>query len=196
MQIRIINPRISINIISLRISTAKNSNPQTKYIKIHNRLNFSFIWHYLIFMLYIAICVGCYQPVATFESIGLRSDSKLITNNNIKKEKSNLDHNKDIKITLSDRQNKDGNEQSSKNPATQTKTELNQQYPFIFYKECNKSGFIWLYECQRLGIESIYDAFKLEIPQTKYLHNITMFYHVKESFIRYEVLHNGQNTNQ
>lgn len=150
-------------------------NPRTKYLQ-HKYTYISFIWHYLIFMLYLVLWSGCYQPVATFESIGIRSE---YTSNN---EESGLNHDKD----------KTQASKPSKNYQTKSKEESSQQHPFIFYKECNKSGAIWLYECQRLGLESIYDAFKLELPQTTYLYNIMMFFYIKESFILYEVRHNGK----
>lgn len=59
--------------------------------------------------------------------------------------------------------------------------------PFVFYRECTKSGNSWLYLCQIIGLNSIYQVISLEKPHVNELNNTKMFFDIKNSYIRFEI---------
>ena len=67
-----------------------------------------------------------------------------------------------------------------------TQAYVNMQ-PIIFYKECTKRGYAWLYICQVRGLDSIFESITFQNKNIQQIENIQMYYFPKKEYIRIEI---------
>ena len=141
----------------------------------------------IFLVIFVVTFKACYTPIVGFESISIMDlDTKISDKMNIESAKSKTKDSINIESN-----NIESTKSAIKDSInTESKNKNTKKLPFLFYRECSKSGSAWLYTCQIIGLKSLYNTISLISPHTNStneLRHIKMFFYPKKDYIRYEI---------